>query len=121
MALDNPTVLVVEDEPLVRRMATVIVGNAGWNVLAASDSDEALKLLADHPEVKLLFTDAELRGRMDGIELSEHVHRTRPEVELVVTSVRELIPKRQLPDEGTFLRKPYGVWDLVRLLHQKLC
>lgn len=121
MTQDNPTVLVVEDEPLVRRVATAIIGNAGWHVIAASDSDEALGLLADHPEVKVLFTDAELRGQMDGIELSERVHNARPDVELIVTSARRSIPKRQLPDEGTFLRKPYRVWDLIRVLREKLC
>ena len=121
MSDDGPTVLVVEDEPLVRRMATVIIGNAGWNVISASDSDEALDLLANHPEVKVLFTDAELRGQMDGIELSEHVHQSRPDVELIVTSVRGTIPKRRLPGEGTFIHKPYEVWDLIRVLRERLC
>lgn len=122
MAPNNvPTVLVVEDEPLVRRMATAIIGNAGWNVIAASDSDEALNILEDHPEVAVLFTDTELRGEMDGIALSEHVHDARPDIELVVTSVRGSIPRRLLPDEGTFLQKPYGVRDLLRVLREKLC
>ena len=68
-------------------MATASIGNAGWNVIAASDSDGALALLADHPEVKALFTDAELRGQLDGLKQSEHVHQVRPDIELVVTPV----------------------------------
>lgn len=89
---NDPTVLVVEDEPLVRRMATVIIENAGWNVIAASDSDETLNLLAVHPEVTVLFTDTELRGRRDGIALSAHVHDARPDIELVVTRSGDQYP-----------------------------
>lgn len=119
--MDKLAVLVVEDEPIVRRMAAIIIGHAGWNVVEASSSNEALDVLADHPEVGVLFTDAELPGPINGIELSQRVHQVRPDVELVVTSARASVPKRKLPDDGTFLPKPYGVSDLVQVLREKLC
>ena len=111
----------VEDEPILRRMAAIIIGHAGWNVVEASDSDEAMKLLLNHPEVAILFTDTELPGPINGIELSKRVHETRPDIELIVTSARGSISKRQLPDDGAFLPKPYGVADLVQVLREKLC
>lgn len=119
--MHKPAVLVVEDEPILRRMAAIIIGHAGWGVVEASSSDEALKVLADHPEVKVLFTDTDLPGGINGIELSERVHQARPDVELIVTSARGSVPKRRLPDHGTFLPKPYGVSDLVQVLREKLC
>lgn len=119
--VEQPAVLLVEDEPILRRMAAIIIDHAGWNVVEASSAAEALKLLADHPAVGVLFTDTELPGTMGGIELSKRVHDIRPDIELIVTSARASVPKRLLPDDGTFLAKPYGVSDLVKVLREKLC
>lgn len=119
--MQKTAVLVVEDEPILRRMAAIIIGHAGWNVVEASDPGEAMNLLLDHPEIGVLFTDSELPGPINGIELSERVHKARPDVELIVTSARGSISKRHLPDDGTFLPKPYGVADLVHVLREKLC
>lgn len=121
MKQEKGAVLVVEDEPLVRRMAAEIISNAGWTAVEASNSREALALLGNHPDVKVLFTDLELPGAMSGMQLSERVHRIRPDVELVVTSARGSVARSQLPDDGTFLRKPYRLSDLVRVLREKLC
>lgn len=121
MKREKSAVLVVEDEPLVRRMAAEIISNAGWTALEARNSREALALLGHRPDVKVLFTDLELPGAMSGMQLSERVHRIRPDVELVVTSARGSVARRQIPDEGTFLRKPYRLSDLVRVLREKLC
>ena len=120
-AAQKPAVLVVEDEPLLRRMASDIIDSAGWIAIQAANADEALRALTDRPDVKVLFTDAELGGGVSGIDLVEQVHRARPDIELVVTSARGSLSNRALPDDGTLLRKPFRIDDLVRVLRHKLC
>jgi CheY-like chemotaxis protein len=122
-AIPDPmsAVLVVEDEPLTRMAATALITDAGWKTLEAADAQEALKVLREHPEVKVLFTDVDMPGPLDGIRLAECVHRDHPEIELVVTSGQHHISEDALPDEGTFLPKPYAQAELVRTLRAKLC
>lgn len=115
-----PKILVVEDEPLVRVNATEIIEEAGWSALEAGNSAEALKVLGDHPDVDVMFTDVNMPGDMDGIALAECVHRLHPHVELVITSGKRVIAEEALPDAGTFLPKPYGFEDLTQAIEEKL-
>jgi CheY-like chemotaxis protein len=117
----TPAVLVVEDEPLIRMTAADLIADAGWHVLEAADATEALDVIAAHPEVTVLFTDVNMPGPVDGLRLAECVHRNHPHIELVVTSGRRNIIEDALPDDGTFLPKPYKQADLVRVLTEKLC
>ncbi len=59
-------------------------------------------------------------GEMDGLELAEHVHQLRPQIHLVITSGKRALADCVLPDNGTFLRKPYGFEDLVEVIQRKL-
>lgn len=114
-------VLVVDDEPFIRMAAADIVEDAGWVALEAANAEEALKVIAQNPEVKVLFTDVTMPGTIDGVRLAECVHREHPQIELVLTSGERHLSENMLPDEGTFLRKPYGRDELVRTLKEKLC
>ena len=116
----HATVLVVEDESIVRLNAVEIIEQAGWTALEASNSAEALDVLAEGAPVDVLFTDINMPGEMSGLDLAEEVHRTHPHVELVVTSGKQALPDNVLPDDGTFLCKPYGVDDLVRVIEAKI-
>jgi two-component SAPR family response regulator len=57
--------------------------------------------------VKVVFTDVDMPGRMNGVQLAACVHELRPEVGIVVTSGERHIPDESLPDDGCFLPKPY--------------
>jgi CheY-like chemotaxis protein len=92
----------------------------GMSVREAGDATEALEVLADHPEIDLLFTDINLPGDMDGLALTATVHQLRPDVELVVTSGGMMVADSDLPDHGTFLPKPYSPGVLVRMVEAKL-
>ena len=113
------TVLIVEDEPLVRMNAVEMIKESGWKAIEAGRSEEALQILRDHPDVDVLFTDINMPGDMDGLALAECVHRLHPHIELVVTSGKRFIANDNLPDNGTFLRKPYGLDDLVHVISRK--
>ena len=93
----DATILVVEDEPFVRVNAVEIIEEAGWNALEASNSAEALRVLAGAESVEVLFTDINMPGEMDGLGLAERVHRTHPHIELVVTSGKQALSNSSLP------------------------
>jgi DNA-binding NtrC family response regulator len=114
------TVLVVEDEPLIRMHAVDMIESAGWTALEATDCHDALRVLAASGPVDVLFTDVNMPGDMDGLALAETVHQLHPGVELVVTSGKQVIAPEALPDHGTFLSKPYGLDELIGTIGSKL-
>lgn len=116
----KPTVLVVEDEAFVRMEAADVLTDAGCSSLEAGDAEEALGVLKEHPEVRLLFTDINMPGPMDGLVLAKHVVETSPDVALIVTSGKRRIADTDLPDHGVFLPKPYCRSDLVEAVQSQL-
>ena len=101
-------VLVVEDDALVRMAAVAMIEDAGFRVHAAATADEALVIMGREADVSLLFTDVDMPGTMDGLRLTELVHRGGgPDVKLIVASGRVKIRDCDLPDDGRFVQKPY--------------
>src|ERR671932_1337619 len=115
----NPAILIVEDEPFIRMAAADIVSDIGVTPLEAADAGEALALLGDPPEIRLLFTDVNMPG-MDGVAPARRARELRPDVQVIVTSGRRAIPLEQLPENGTFLPKPYGSEQLTSVVEQSL-
>jgi CheY-like chemotaxis protein len=103
-----PVVLVVEDEALIRMGAADQLERNGYEVLEAGSAAEALAILKVRPEVRVLFTDIDMPGEFDGMELAERVHQRWPKVLLLVTSGRSSLHDADVPDHGMFLSKPYG-------------
>lgn len=85
-------VLIVEDEPLVRLTGADLLGEAGFEVLEAANADEALRILEATPEVRVVFSDVEMPGSLDGLGLARRVCRRWPSIELssppAIVSVR---------------------------------
>lgn len=113
------TVLVVEDEVLVRMFAADILSHDGFAVLEAESADEALAILEAHPDVALLFTDINMPGPMDGLHLAGMVAALRPHMKLIVTSGRHRLKDIELPDSAAFLEKPYTAGQLSALVHRQ--
>jgi CheY-like chemotaxis protein len=95
------------------------ISDAGLETLEAGDACEALDVLKGHPQVSVLFTDINMPGPMDGLALAARVHDLRPDVELILTSGARKIPDDEMPDNGTFLPKPYGSQQLITLINRK--
>jgi CheY-like chemotaxis protein len=112
----NRAILVVEDDLLLRLMAVEVVQEAGFEALAAATADEALSILEAHADdVRLVFTDIQMPGSMDGLRLAHAVRDRWPPVELIVTSGHCQIEANDLPDRGRFIAKPYDVHALSRV------
>ena len=112
-------VLIVEDEPLVRLNAADMVEDAGWEPLEAADAQDAVAIL-DAASVDVLFSDINMPGEMDGVQLASYVHQRWPQIHLVITSGKRYVDEIVLPDHATFLPKPYGIDDLVGVIGRKL-
>lgn len=92
----------------------------GLRVREAGDADEAIQAMEDHPDIGVLFTDVQMPSQMNGLDLAEQVHADRPDVELIVTSGGIKLQDSDLPDNGTFLPKPYQKGRLVEIVKQKV-
>ena len=110
MKAPGAAILVVEDDPLLLEVAIAVVQDAGFEALTAATADEALSVLeARADDVRLVFTDIQMPGSMDGLRLAHAVRDRWPPVALIVTSGRREIGPRDLPDGGRFIAKPYNL------------
>lgn len=110
---DKQTVLVVEDDVLVRMHGVDILEDAGFTVLEAETADDAITLLQGQQDVHLLFSDIDMPGSMNGLELAQLVRDRWPKVRLLLTSGHHHIEEEALPEHGRFVRKP---WTRERLI-----
>jgi CheY-like chemotaxis protein len=114
-------VLVVEDEPFTRMHAVITIENAGYNVIEAGNADEAIVILETREDIRVVVTDIEMPGSMDGIKLARAIRDRWPPIELIVTSGRDHVSTDELPLRAKFMSKPYAPAVLVtaiRTLHR---
>ena len=115
----RPTVLVVEDEVLVRLLIADELRFANFVVVEAISADEALSVLRSSPHIDVLLTDVRMPGSMDGIELAKMVAETWPEIKIVLTS-GHYTPSSGLSLGYEFIAKPYDPIKLVERIEQLL-
>jgi two-component system, response regulator PdtaR len=115
-----PTVLVVEDETLLRLLAAGALEEAGFKVVEAADAIEALELMTMHPEIRVLFTDVKMPGHFDGVDLAQLVHKRWPEVVLLITSGGVPPVEEKISEESHFIAKPYTTEELIDTIKENL-
>ena len=82
----QPTVLVVEDEILIRLHVSDFLRDCGYNVLEATDGSQALGMLQADAPVDIVFTDVTLPGETDGFALAQWIRERKPTLPVVLTS-----------------------------------
>lgn len=107
--LKRASILVVEDETLVRMTTAEILLDAGFRVLEACSALEAVTALEGRDDIAAIFSDIEMPPGMDGIALAGLVRARWPEVGVVLTSGRVAPDGADVP----FLAKPYRAAELV--------
>jgi DNA-binding NtrC family response regulator len=109
---DQMTVLVVEDEVLIRLMIADALRSQGITVIEASNGDEAMHVLQSAVPVQLLLTDIRMPSAMDGLALAHAARATRPGLKLIVASSHEANDEvTNLAD--AFFSKPYELNAIV--------
>jgi CheY-like chemotaxis protein len=103
---------------VVRIGTRAALETAGFDVLEAGDSDEAIAILAARDDIRLIFTDIHVPGSMDGLKLAHFVRDCWPPVKIVATSARVRVANSDLPEGGRFLPKPYSAAEITATLRE---
>ena len=114
------TVLVVEDDALIRMGAISIVENAGFVAVDAASADQAIAILEARPDIHLVFTDVDMPGSMDGLKLAHYVRKRWPAIRLVVASGKNIVTESELPQGSRFFAKPYADGAIARAIVELL-
>ncbi|HZK99607.1 MAG TPA: response regulator [Caulobacteraceae bacterium] len=112
--------LVVEDDGLVRFDTAETLRDAGFEVLEAGDAVEALAEVEQRGDIRLLFTDINMPGEMDGIQLARKVHQLHPAIQVLLTSGKVRPRNGEFPDDGDFIAKPYSAASMTRAVCRML-
>jgi PAS domain S-box-containing protein len=119
----DETVLVVEDDALVRNYVITQVGSLGYTTLEAANASDALKIIENHATVDLLFTDVIMPGTMNGRQLVDEALKRRPSLKALFTSgyTENAILHHGRLDAGVLLlAKPYRKTELARMIRVAL-
>ncbi|MFO1371113.1 MAG: PAS domain S-box protein [Candidatus Competibacteraceae bacterium] len=118
------TILVVEDDELVRRIATRHLRGLGYTVLEAADAEDAMAILETEPEIDLVFSDILMPGPMDGYALANWVVTERPDLRcLLTTGYSGMRGQQILPSDAPprpVLAKPYSREQLAQRIRAVL-
>jgi CheY-like chemotaxis protein len=120
---DRPTILVVEDEFLVRLAIADHLRDRGFNVVEADCGDSAIAFLGQaESAVDVLFTDVQMPGQADGIQLVHWIRGNRPNVAVIVTSgdAAKIAAARLLLKHEPVLPKPYDFEHVVETVRTVL-
>jgi CheY-like chemotaxis protein len=120
MASLSKTVLVVDDEAFLRLCARDVLEQAGFDVLEASDGEEALDVLSAHADIDAVVTDVRMPGPIDGLALAHVLRRSHPDVRSLVVSGHAIAADARAGDVDRFLPKPYSGEVLVTTLRSLL-
>ena len=113
MGSAKAVILVVEDEPLLRMAAIDLVEDAGFEAVEAADAAEAVRILESRPDIRIVFTDIDMPGSMNGMMLAACIRDRWPPIKIILTSGHFDAAKVRLPAESLFFAKPYRELDIV--------
>jgi len=119
----DKSILIVEDDALVREYVVTQIGNLGYKTLAASNATEALAIINGPDLIDLLFTDVIIPGGMNGRQLANEALLRRPELKVLYTSgyTENAIVHHGRLDAGVLLLpKPYLSSDLAQMIRTAL-
>ncbi len=118
MTARGETVLVVEDEPRVRRLTVQRLQDLGYTILEAADGPQALRVLELRSDIDLVFTDIILPNGLTGADVARYVHENRPGIKVLFTSgyAEPDLVKQGLAKGAFWLKKPYTAASLARTL-----
>jgi DNA-binding NtrC family response regulator len=116
------TVLLVEDAPMIRRLAREVMMRAGYTVIEATDGAHAEQLASRSRHIDVLVTDV-VMPHFSGTDLAAHLRSTRPELRVLFMSGysdNAVVRNGLLEDSATFLQKPFTPEELLRKLRSVL-
>jgi DNA-binding NtrC family response regulator len=113
-------VLVVEDDAFIREDVIDVLERDGFSVLRAASVHEALAVLDQRSGIRAVFTDIQMPGGLDGLDLAQYLAGWRPEIAVLVTSGRSYAVPDGLPATSRFIPKPYVPRAVARILWEMI-
>ena len=110
---DGRVVLIVQEELVIRMDVVEAFDTGGFKIFQADTAEKAIDVLQREPTIRVVFTDVELPGTMDGLTLAHYVRHRWPPTILLVGSGRAVLDTGALPSKGRFVRKPYSSGNLA--------
>lgn len=119
---EDETVLIVEDDPLVQELVTLVVKSLGYTVLEASGPDEAMEMLQSDRRIDLLFSDVVLGKNRNGVRLAEEARRLRPDIPILLMSgyTQDTVRDDINEEAFEFIGKPFEKAELAQRIHELL-
>ncbi|GLQ57839.1 response regulator [Devosia nitrariae] len=106
-------VLVVEDEFLIRLDMLDMLEAAGFATIEAANADEAIRILESRDDIRIVVTDIDMPGSMDGLMLAHAVREKWPPVKLVLVSGKRTLGRDELPEGALYYAKPYNIHEVT--------
>jgi CheY-like chemotaxis protein len=107
--MPRPVLLVVEDEAITRLGLVDALEDAGFELLEASNADEAIAILETRNDIRIVLTDIEMPGSMNGLKLAAAIRGRWPPIELILLS--GAVTPKELP--AVFFPKPFQMANLI--------
>lgn len=114
------TVLVVEDDEVLRMCAAEVVTDAGFTPVEAANADEAVAILESRSDIALVFTDIQMPGSMDGLGLARTVHDRWPAIKIILVSGRVEVSECERPVNSRFFQKPFAMRQMIEGLRDMI-
>ena len=111
-------VIVVDDEPILRLIFSEILQDAGYSVSDVPTADEALAMLENGYEPRVVVPDVHMPGELNGFDLAKVICRRWPHIGVVLVSGRLRPSQDELPDESRFLSKPVSPESLTSTVRE---
>ena len=111
-------VLVVEDETFTRMDVVEMLSAAGFDIVEAINADEAIQMLERDPDIRLIFTDIDMLGSMNGLKLAAAVRKRWPPVRIIATSGHFKVQAGDLPADARFFPKPYQPAQIINAVRE---
>ena len=111
-------VLIVEDEPLQRMDMVDMAERAGFEVLEAINADHAVALLEKRTDIRLVITDIDMPGAMDGMKLAAAVRKRWPPIEIIIVTAGTMPTQQDLPERAIVMSKPLNYERVIEAMNR---
>jgi two-component system, response regulator PdtaR len=116
--LDKLTILVVEDEAIIRMGTVHMLQDAGYTVLETHNADAAIQILEARNDIRVVITDIKMPGTLCGLRLARTIRNRWPPIHLIVASGLSAPTEKEFPRMARFIRKPYTAEHVLGALDE---
>jgi DNA-binding NtrC family response regulator len=110
-------ILIVEDEVLASEYLEFVLQEAGHEVVTTASADEAITVLEHRSDVRLVITDINLPGLMNGLKLAAAVKDRWPSINIIIVTGYSAPGSDEIPAGSLFVAKPYNAQKMIAAVH----